>query len=376
MTALAGAGGRLLVGTLGGVLDLDDGTAVSAVEARALLVSGSAWWAGTMGEGLHRLDMPSGYRDPLPRDVVTALGAHGDVLCAGTDAGLYVRRGGGEWTRAADAGPPSNDVSALAWDGARLWTGTFDRGLAVLDRGRWTAVDGFDARVNALAVERTGSGPRTWVATARGLASVEGGAVRVLRRADGLPDDDVHALAPLAAGGLIVGTARGAVIVREGRIRPVGPKRMPVHATFAVAEAPDGTVWLGTTSGLFRVRGDRFRRFSLAGGDLPDDWVTALAVDGPALWVGTYAGGVARIATDARGRDVARTALPDVHVNPAGLTVHDGRVHAATMEGLFVGAGGPFQRVPGAALGEDVTAVVHADGARWVASRNGLGVTR
>jgi ligand-binding sensor domain-containing protein len=376
VTALGVSARSVLVGTLAGVVRLQDGAAVSAVEARALRLEGSAWWAGTMGEGLRRLDMASGYRDPLPRDVVTALGASGETECAGTDDGLYVRRAGGRWSRAASAGPPSNDVTALAWDGARLWAGTFDRGLSALEGGRWAAVSGVDARVNALAVERTPAGARVWIATARGLASVEGGTVRVLRRADGLPDDDVHAVAPLAAGGVVAGTARGAVIVRDGRAYPVGPKRMPAHATWAVAEAPDGALWLGTTNGLFRVRGERFRRFAVASADVPDDWITALALDGPAVWVGTYAGGVARITADARGRDVGRTALADVHVNPAGLSVHGGRVYAATMEGLYVRDDGAFRRVADAAPGGDITAVLHADGARWVASRNGLGVTR
>ena len=108
---------------------------------------------------------------------------------------------------------------------------------------------------------------------------------------------------------------------------------------------------------------------------MPDDWITALALDGGAVWVGTYAGGVARIATDTRGRDVGRTALAGVHVNPAGLSVHGGRVYAATMEGLYVAEGGVFRLQPDAAPGGDVTAVVHAAGARWVASRNGLGVS-
>jgi len=177
VTALGVSARSVLVGTLAGVVRLQDGAAVSAVEARALRLEGSAWWAGTTGEGLRRLDMPSGYRDPLPGDVVTALGASGETECAGTDDGLYVRRGGGRWSRTASAGPPSNDVTALAWDGARLWTGTFDRGLAALEGGRWAAVSGVDARVNALAVERTPAGARVWIATARGLASVEGGAV-------------------------------------------------------------------------------------------------------------------------------------------------------------------------------------------------------
>lgn len=375
VTAVASGEHQVLVATLAGVVGLDEGAPLSSVEARALVWLGSAgWWAGTMGEGLQRLDLAQ--RDALPAAVVTALGAAGDTLCAGTDDGLYVRRGASAWTRAETAGPPSNDVSALAWDGTRLWAGTFDRGLAVWDGGRFRTVEGLDARVNALAVERTESGTRVWVATARGLATVEEGVVRVLRRADGLPDDDVHAVAPLAAGGVVAGTTRGAVVVRDGRVRPAGPKRMPAHATWAVAEAEDGALWLGTTAGLFRVSGDRFRRFSAAGGALPDDWVTALASDAKGVWVGTYAGGAARVAADARGRIVGTTVLASVHVNPAGLALHDGRVSVATMEGLFVGEGNGFRATPGAAPGGDVTAVVHADGVRWVASRNGLGRSR
>ena len=60
VTALGASARSVLVGTLAGVVRLQDGSAVSAVEARALRLEGSAWWAGTMGEGLRRLDMPSG----------------------------------------------------------------------------------------------------------------------------------------------------------------------------------------------------------------------------------------------------------------------------------------------------------------------------
>ncbi len=370
---LASAGPRTLAGTVGGLVEVGRGRVVSTAEVRALLRVEGGWLAGTMGEGLRRIDdAGTEHAVTSPSRFVTALGREGDAICAGTPEGTFVRRGpDGAWRHARVTGPPSNDVSALALDGERLWVGTFDRGLASYERGRWSVVSGVDERVNGLAVE----GGRLWVATARGLVTVERGTVGVHREADGLPADDVHAVAALRGGGVVVGTARGAALVRAGGIESLVKTGAPAEATWAVAEAPDGSLWLGTTNGLYRYRaGAPVGRFSVASGHLRDPWVTSVAFEGPAVWVGTYAGGVSRLTLGARNVVLAEPGAADAHVNPAGLGVFGGRVWAATMSGLLsLRMGDTAWRVEGgAAPGRDVTAVVRDGRAVWVASRDGL----
>jgi ligand-binding sensor domain-containing protein len=377
---LASADGRALAGTVGGLAEVGRGRVVSSAEVRALLRVDGGWLAGTMGEGLRRLDDAKGADDPVsfPSRYVTALGREGDTLCAGTTEGTFVRRGArGAWRRARVVGPPSNDVSALALDGDRLWVGTFDRGLAALEDGRWTVVDGVDERVNGLAIERSADGSRLWVATARGLVAIERGVVTARREADGLPADDVHAVAALRGGGVLAGTARGAAIVRASGIESLVKAGAPAEATWAVAEAPDGSLWLGTTNGLHRYRpGTPIRRFSVAGGHLWDNWVTSIAFDGASVWAGTYAGGVSRLTLGARNAVSAEPWAANAHVNPAGLGVFQGRVWAATMNGLMYlsqsDGDGAWRLNQEAAPGRDVTAVARNDRWLWVASRDGL----
>jgi ligand-binding sensor domain-containing protein len=377
---LASANGHALAGTVAGLVETGRGRVLSTAEVRALLRVDGGWLAGTMGEGLRRLDDATGADEavPFPSRFVTALGRDGDTTCAGTTEGTFVRRGPrGAWRRARVTGPPSNDISALAVDGDRLWVGTFDRGLAAFEGGRWTEVRGVDEHVNGLAIERRRGGSRVWVATARGLASIEDGIVTIRREADGLPSDDVHAVAVLRGGGVLAGTARGAAIVHANGIDALVKDGAPAEATWAVAESADGSLWLGTTNGLYRYRaGTPVRRFSVAGGHLRDNWVTSIAFEGASVWAGTYAGGVSRLTFGARDSVRAEPWAANAHVNPAGLGVFRDEIQAATMRGLMslalVGGDAAWRVDDHAAPGRDVTAVIEDGTWRWVASRDGL----
>lgn len=432
---------------------------------RVTALDGAIAVAGLI-EGLQRVERGRLVAFPgAPRQltVAQALGGRAQALCAGGLDGAWLR-GGDEttaWIAAARRqGPPSNDISALAADGDRLWVGTFDRGLAVLERGAWRplAHPALDARVNALLVERRPSKPsRLWVATANGLslvslpetsASASAAApstaaasavqVRRLARDDGMPGRGVLALTLLADGRLLVGTSYGAVLVdaralTDGAALPrplrLGAKSADGSAlgnVWAVAQARDGAVWLGTTTGLYRgsaeaAGAEPWLRFSLASGHLEDDWVTALVVRGDRLYAGTYKGGVVAIdqAIDKAGLSpavpgsaaAAPSPTPVVAapptaafrsarvragwVNPGGLTVDDGALLVATMDGLFASSlGGPAASsssssslalslsrsssdgaVPGLP-GVDVTAAARLGSVLYVATRRGLAELR
>ena len=66
----------------------------------------------------------------------------------------------------------ADEAGAVKWvtaiQGDRLWVGTFDHGLAVLDHGGWTRITdrAIDPRINALLVDRR---QRLWVATSAGI---------------------------------------------------------------------------------------------------------------------------------------------------------------------------------------------------------------
>src|SRR4051812_33720575 len=146
-------------------------------------------------------------------------------------------------------GLPQSSVEAIAQtpDGF-LWLGT-QEGLVRFDGVRFVVFDKANTpalrhnRVTALLADREG---RLWVGTeGGGVTRLAGGAFTTLGTAQGLPNPRVRAFVEDAAG----------------------------------------TVWIGTDAGLVRVRGDRLSAAPLHP-RLTGRPVTALCVDGTAIWAG------------------------------------------------------------------------------------------
>ena len=400
--ALSTHQGRLWIGGMGGLSSMARGAIrnESSADVRALASSGDALLVGTLGQGA--MEIRGGRSRPLagPAAYVQAIAAAGSARCAGGREGLRVQRDpGAPWMAVRVPEIGSNDISALARDGERTWIGTFDSGLAWLvgDRVHRVRDAAIDDKINALAVERGPSGSRVWVATARGLVSVEGRgeALRFTRfgEREGLPSRDVHAVTALAGGGVLIGTARGAALISEGMVTPLDEKRgLAPSAVWAVAEGPDGRLLLGTSRGLLagtlESRGVVFHgapassagasspwvHFTMVTGDLDDDWVTALTTRGRTVYVGTYNAGVSVLDWGRDGEITARK-LGGGYVNMGGLLVHGDRLFAATMVGLLVrpaDGSGEWRASRRAAPGKDVTAILPAGDRLWVASRRGL----
>lgn len=363
--SLAVHGGSLYAGTLAGVLRVEGGGAatVSQHDARALVSVEDALLVGSRGQGLARLgsDVPYG----LPRNVQ---GLDAD-RCVATSEGLWLRDGR-RWVSALTDGLPSGDITDVLELGDRLIVATFDRGVAIYEDGRWTTIgEGvIDPQVNALA---DAGGGKFWVATARGLFRVGPDGVESWTEKRGLPHESVLSLAVTRRGELLVGTHSGVAIIDEnGDARSLG-KRARSWATWAITEAPDGEIWLGTTQGLIRWKKDgNWDHLSMLSGHLSDNWVTALLFEGDELHVGTYAGGVDTLTRD--GSTWRGEALGGGRVNPGGLSLVDGQLYAATMKGVLVRRGGKWTAAREQGVFEDATAVLEANDGTWVASRRGL----
>ncbi|HVS03257.1 MAG TPA: two-component regulator propeller domain-containing protein [Thermoanaerobaculia bacterium] len=151
---------------------------------------------------------------------------------------------------------------------------------------------------------------------------------------------------------------------------------LPQNTVHAIAQTPDGYVWLATEDGLARFDGVRFVVFNAANTPaLGSNFVRALHVDpGGRLWVGTTHALARREGGAFVAVEVAGLLPPGVvsalHVDRAGALwigtqgsglgrLASGRLTIlATAEGL---------------AGNDVTALAEADdGAMWVATHSGL----
>ena len=395
--ALAAIDGSVVLGDLEGLFRFGPrgGFApIAPVDARGIAASGDGLLVATMGAGLQAGSLRGPLRPVpgLPR-LARAVGLRGASSCVATADGVFVASGeegpARGFRRLPLGGLPSNDVTALAPSGGgRVAIGTFDRGAFLVADGGATApvpAVGSSEMVTALAWQ----GERLWVATAGGLVRVDpDGSARRLLSSEGLPSSFVRAIQVLSTDRIIVGTDSGAALVESSagggdRIVPVAapPAKgghasidSPMHATWAVASGDDGALYLGTVAGLYYGKDGRFARASVASGALEDDWVTALAVRGDDLFVGTYSAGVARLRLGDRAPGA--TPLGGGYINAAGLVVRGGRLYAATMEGARVRSlddqESRWEVLAAPASGRDVTAVSFLGADLWLASRRGV----
>ncbi len=109
---------------------------------------------------------------------------------------------------------------------------------------------------------------------------------------------------------------------------------MPHPVATALAQGPDGFIWIGTQGGLARWDGYRFKAYTAnraVRGSLPDDWIQTLHVD-PAgrLWVGMTSGQLARY-------DSANDRFDTVPLGLAPGQMHVGAIVDDGSRGLWIG---------------------------------------
>ncbi len=272
--------------------------------ARATILLGIACFAATRVYALEPDRLISQYHkqvwqveDGLPHNYVTALleDATGFLL-VGTDEGLARFDGLHFLPFDADAGLhiPQRWVSALLRDEKTrtLWIGTFDGSLIELRDGKVAANFGPLGSVFDLLSDGTGG---VWASTRTGVVRSDG---RTLTRISGLqrpPDTGWNVLAPNRSGGVLAVTVNGLFQVQDGRaVRAIG-EESSLGQILAVESASDGTVWLGTTRGLFRfeLRPESPRLTPVAG--VPGPVVAILRDRNQTLWAGTWGRGLYRV---------------------------------------------------------------------------------
>ena len=156
---------------------------------------------------------------------------------------------------------------------------------------------------------------------------------------------------------------------------------LPQAQAVALAQAPDGAVWIGTGGGVARYDGLAFETYTTAEG-LPSNQTSALAVDRAGrVWVGLRDGGVARVDGGGIRPYGLADGLPSLSVRRLFID-RGGRVWAGTASGLAVLDGGRWRpvrarRAPGTAPFEAVHDVEQGpDGALWLGTDRGVRVVR
>lgn len=319
------------------------------------------WRAGAQDNGARLLKdgrvQSFGGRQGVPSNTPTALAVEADgTAWIGTLNGLCRMRDGRCEDPLADVSSladrltlqtvAARGVSALGVDReGNLWLGTRYDGLARLQATTGRLVTGGgpsepDADVRALLADPDGS---VWLATATDIRRLRGSTSEVHVLEPGLA---AAGIARTADGTLVVGTTTGLFELSGGRARRArvrGAEAVDVSVVFTDRK---GTTWLGSrAAGLFRVAAERLEPYGEAVG-LPGRQVRALGEDSRGgLWVGTRDRGVS-VLRDGRALSFGRAqGLPsdavqalcvdgedDVWVaTRQGLgRIHDGRVAALT----------------------------------------------
>ena len=211
-----------------------------------------------------------------------------------------------------------------------------------------------------------------WAASERdGLVRYAGGRWTIFGTRDGLKSDRVTALLPDTGGVLWVGTGSGVSRVRNGRVEPLpAPAGMDEPSVIDLARGADGALWIGTTAGgVLRYRDGRYECVGN-----PADQVAALLADHDGtVWVGTFDPGVTRI----RGGQITRLAADGPgaprRVNTM-LRDGEGALWLAAENGLFRMEGDRAVHVPlpdGRPIAQAATLHLDAEGNLWVGSRQG-----
>ncbi len=203
----------------------------------------------------------------------------------------------------AQDGLGDNSAYALAVDKAgRVWAGTLNHGVSVWNGEEWKnygVLDGpLGERVFDIAVCPTDGD--VWIATNAGLTrySMKGDSWSYVTRADGLPSDQIEAIAFDKSGNIVLGTQCDGVALAQAADgyktwRVVqGPQQMPLTATGEglpsnlindVLVARDGTIYAATTTGL-AWSSDGGTKWAYARGEDYADKVRGLYGGAPAGW--------------------------------------------------------------------------------------------
>lgn len=387
ITGLAddGRGGLWIAGPAG--LDRFDPTTAKATPERLATADGRAidrrletvlrdrkggLWIGGAG-GLHRRTADGRPFEKIALEQANAVpgrlfeDADGRIW-VGTmrDGAFLVPAGGGGGRRIAEPGVerpdlPGERVMAIVQAAPdQVWIATQTKGIVV------AATDGRaiqrirsipavpsslpDNGVNGLYIDRGGL---LWVATARGIGHIDLAQTGLTVLFGGAPgrrevaESNFTAVAEMPDGRIWLGLRSQGIDILDpesGAVTHIAPdparpeEALPLDRVLSIAPGPDDTAYAGTEKGLYRIAGDGREVRRLTVPNRPADGrVDAVLVDGDSLWFGGQPGGVWRLALDPAAAVPARLYAPEQLSDPRVTVLKrgpDGAIWIGTWQGL------------------------------------------
>jgi signal transduction histidine kinase len=174
--------------------------------------------------------------------------------------------------------------------GGSLWIGTWGNGLFRLKQGRFLreALPGNSAAIRTLGEDASGN---VWIGTwFNGLFRYNGAGFQHFLLGRESLTDAVSALLSDKRGGFWVGTYTGLLHFPDGvPARNKGTLLLRDRLITCLAQNDDGSILVGTSTGLYRVLGDDVRMIE----GLSHPYVLSISIDNARnIWVGTKGGGL------------------------------------------------------------------------------------
>ncbi len=422
--ALAADATRVFAATPLGVALFEDGrpsrTLAPNTFAHALFAEPNTLTLSTLTSGVVSLPLDSSRPhattasedDASPTEQFVSLPGRPGLYAVRHD-GLY-RRAGARWVAALQPALPAptpaaltdNHIAALNFspDG-RLWVGTFDRGLDILDLARNTAQHLEDDHL--FCINRIALDPERHtmaVATANGLVlfDASGKPRQTLTRRDGLISDHITDVvytnlstnvSTNGASGqarMTIATPAGLTFIDSTGVQSLYAFQGLVNNhVYALAASSDGNDLLaGTLGGVSLLTHQAVRRnLTVANSGLRHNWITAaLPFDNGTFLVGTYGAGIMRLDNGASTAGTARTAntarftpldlvTRDMVINPNAMLATSTHILAGSLgQGLwsFSRATQHWTQMTAGLPSLNVTAFAARDGILYVGTENGL----
>jgi len=320
--ALMADGDRVWIGTDAGIAQLTAGIehAVATKPVRDIArfrgrIFLATWEGGVIELGGDALAMHGGSQALRVR--ASALAVASGTLWAGTAAGLYRMRDG-----RLDHVDGPREVSSLVADGAKLWIGA-PYGVWLADGGAPQHLGGGEVRHLAI-VDGT-----VLAAGTEGLASVVHGRVVA---ASGAPRGFVQAIG--AAHGAVCTGGLDGLWLRASKA--AATTTTTTTTTTATTTTTTSTTAATTTTATTTTATGTWLHAPHASG-LPSSDISAIAADGPRLWVGTFDQGLATYDPDRGWRRITAPGL-DARINAIVVEPRPSGAHiwVGTAEGIAV----------------------------------------
>ena len=287
-------------------------------------------------------------------------------IWAGTRGGINVFRAQVAPLRAKSHPPGdwrNNTHEILRRRNGELWLATSDGVIVQSAKGVWryiAAVEG--ARLGIITGLAEDAAGDVWVTSGAGFGGayrLSGDSWRHFGRNDGLTDWPIHRVKRDRKGNLWFLTnaaltggrpdQAGAIEWNGSRFRFLGSADgMPDTSVMSFSQAPDGAYWFGTRRGLIRFGDGKWEHYPGEGGlASPRIFDVSVAADGGVWFCHQFKmGGVGRLTRHSGRKPEIRyfTELDGVPSNEvwAVFAEADGRVWAATANGVGVYRGGPW----------------------------------